>query len=65
MKGEKSPMKNFIATLHEFEEAVKRHEHRSLFGASEVVKRQEVDRARKHVVEFVEELLNKEKVPGA
>lgn len=65
MKGEEISMKNFIAALHEFEEAVKRHEHKSLFGASEVVKRQEVDRARKHVVESVEQLLNQKNVRSA
>ncbi len=57
MKVEQSSVRSFIAALREFEEAVKRHEHKSLFGASEVVKRQEVDRTRKHVVEFVERLL--------
>ncbi len=57
MNAEQPSLRSFIAVLSEFEEAVKRHEHKSLFGASEVVKRQDLDRARKNVVEFVEDLL--------
>ena len=47
------------AALHEFEEAIKKHEHHSLFE-SEILRRQEVDRAREHVIEKVLELLNGE-----
>ena len=44
--------------LHEFEEAVKQHEHLSL-TESEVSRRQVVDRARQHVLEVVSELVIK------
>lgn len=44
--------------LHEFEEAVKKHEHRSL-TESEVVRRQEVDRAREIVMAKIRELLER------
>ncbi len=47
--------------LHEFEEAVKKHEHRSL-TESEVSRRQVVDRARQHVLEVVSELVSKDLV---
>jgi hypothetical protein len=42
--------------LHDFEEAVKMHEHRS-FTESEVVRRQAVDRARHQVLDAVLELI--------
>jgi hypothetical protein len=42
--------------LHQFEEAVKTHEHRSL-TESEMVRRQEVDRAREEVLDTVIALL--------
>jgi hypothetical protein len=42
--------------LHDFEDAVKTHEHRSL-TESEVVRRQAVDRARQQVLDAVVELL--------
>jgi hypothetical protein len=42
--------------LHDFEEAVKTHEHRS-FTESEVVRRQAVDRARHQVLDVVLELI--------
>ena len=45
--------------LHDFEEAVKKHEHRSL-TESEVSRRQVVDRARQHVLEVVSELVIKD-----
>ncbi len=45
--------------LHEFEEAVKKHEHLSL-TESEVSRRQVVDRARQHVLEVVSELVIKD-----
>ncbi len=44
--------------LHDFEEAVKKHEHLSL-TESEVSRRQVVDRARQHVLEVVSELVSK------
>ncbi len=44
--------------LHEFEEAVKKHEHISL-TESEVARRQVVDRARQNVLEIVAELVSK------
>ena len=43
--------------LHNFEEAVKIHEHRS-FTETEVVRRQSVDRARQRVLDAVIELLS-------
>ncbi len=43
--------------LHDFEEAVKTHEHRS-FTETEVVRRQSVDRARQQVLDAVLELLS-------
>ena len=43
--------------LHNFEEAVKIHEHRS-FTETEVVRRQSVDRARQRVLDAVLELLS-------
>ncbi len=45
--------------LHEFEEAVKKHEHRSL-TESEVSRRQVVDRARQQVLDVVLELAKKD-----
>jgi hypothetical protein len=42
--------------LNDFEEAVKTHEHRS-FTESEMVRRQEVDRARQQVLDAVHKLL--------
>ncbi len=45
--------------LHEFEEAVKKHEHLSL-TESEVSRRQVVDRARQHVLEVVSGLVIKD-----
>ena len=45
--------------LHEFEEAVKKHEHLSL-TESEVSRRQVVDRARQHVLDVVVELVKKD-----
>ncbi len=45
--------------LHEFEEAVKQHEHLSL-TESEVSRRQVVDRARQRVLEAVSELVGKD-----
>ncbi len=45
--------------LHEFEEAVKQHEHLSL-TESEVSRRQVVDRARQRVLEAVSELVSKD-----
>ena len=45
--------------LHEFEEAVKKHEHISL-TESEVARRQVVDRARQNVLEIVAELVSKD-----
>ena len=44
--------------LHEFEEAVKKHEHRSLIE-SEISRRQAVDRARQHVLDIVVGLVKK------
>ena len=44
--------------LHDFEEAVKKHEHLSL-TESEVSRRQVVDRARQNVLEVVSELVAK------
>lgn len=45
--------------LHDFEEAVKKHEHLSL-TESEVLRRQVVDRARQHVLEVVSDLVIKD-----
>ncbi len=45
--------------LHEFEEAVKKHEHLSL-TESEVLRRQVVDRARQQVLDVVLELAKKD-----
>ena len=45
--------------LHEFEEAVKQHEHLSL-TESEVSRRQVVDRARQRVLEVISELVSKD-----
>ena len=45
--------------LHEFEDAVKKHEHLSL-TESEVLRRQVVDRARQQVLEVVLELAKKD-----
>ncbi len=45
--------------LHEFEEAVKLHEHHSL-TESEVVRRQAVDRARQDVLDAVLRMAGKE-----
>jgi hypothetical protein len=45
--------------LHEFEEAVKKHEHLSLIE-SEVLRRQTVDRARQQVLDVVLELAKKD-----
>ncbi len=42
--------------IDEFEEAVKRHEHKKLLE-SEVVLRQEVDKARQHLVDTVSRLV--------
>ncbi len=42
--------------LHDFEEAIKKHEHLSL-TESEVSRRQVVDRARQHVLEVVSGLV--------
>ena len=44
--------------LHEFEDAVKVHEHHSL-SETEVVRRQAVDRARQHVMDTVIEILQR------
>jgi len=44
--------------LHDFEDAVKTHEHRAL-AESEVVRRQAVDRARQQVLDAVVELLSR------
>jgi hypothetical protein len=43
--------------LHDFEDAVKTHEHRS-FTETEMVRRQEVDRAREQVLDAVLKLLD-------
>ena len=45
--------------LHEFEDAVKLHEHHSL-TESEVVRRQAVDRSRQHVLDAALRLARKE-----
>ena len=45
--------------LHEFEEAVKKHEHLSL-TEREVLRRQVVDRARQQVLDVVLELAKKD-----
>ncbi len=45
--------------LHEFEDAVKKHEHLSL-TESEVLRRQVVDRARQQVLDVVLELAKKD-----
>ncbi len=45
--------------LHDFEEAVKKHEHLSL-TESEVSRRQVVDRARQRVLEVISELVSKD-----
>ncbi len=42
--------------IDEFEEAVKRHEHKRLLE-SEVVLRQEVDKTRQHLVDVVSEIV--------
>lgn len=54
---------NVREALREFEEAVKHHEHRAI-GESEVVRRQEVDFARDHVVEVVRSLIEQTRADG-
>ncbi len=49
-------LKPVTEALHQFEEAVKTHEHRS-FTETEVVRRQSVDRTRQQVLDAVLELL--------
>ncbi len=52
-------LQSVSVALHEFEEAVKLHEHHSL-TESEVVRRQAVDRARQNVLDAVLRLAGKE-----